>query len=150
MVIKADALHYKTDLLTNGGILFSLGFIYLTDWYMIDSIVGIIIAFYIVYEASKLIKEGSLTLLDVALEPEMVEKIIDIINHQEDVTSYHWLKTRQSGKDIFVTVHLVFNEHISLLKAHTISDAIDAKIKKIDPHYNWYINIHLDPHDDSH
>lgn len=149
MVIKADALHYKTDLLTNGGILLSLGLIYFTGWHIIDAIVGILIAFYIVFEASKLIKEGGLTLLDVALDPEMVQKIISIIKKQQDLTSYHWLQTRQSGKDIFVSVHLVFDEEISLLKAHTISDAIEAKIKKIDPRYNWRLNIHLDPHDDS-
>ncbi|MDH5465475.1 MAG: cation diffusion facilitator family transporter [Thiovulaceae bacterium] len=149
IVIKADALHYKTDLFTNGGILLSLGIIALTDWFIIDALVGIGIALYIIYSAYGLIKEGTLMLLDVALEPELVQQIVTIIDAQEDVNSHHWLQTRRSGSDIFVSMHLVFDEDISLLKAHKISDKIDAKIKRIDNHFNWRITIHLDPHDDS-
>ncbi len=149
LVIKADALHYKTDLLTNGGILLSLGVIAMTDWYIIDAVVGIVIALYIIYAAVGLIKEGMLMLLDVALEPEMVSKIVDVIESTDDVNSFHWLKTRRSGKDIFINVHLVFDHDISLLKAHQISDVVDANIKELDDNFNWIINIHLDPHDDS-
>ncbi len=149
IVIKADALHYKTDLFTNGGILISLFVISLTDWFIIDAIVGIVIAIYIIYSAYGLIKEGTLMLLDVALEPEIVAKIVAIIDGQQGVTSHHWLKTRRSGSDIFISVHLVFNEDISLLKAHQISDKVSAKIKYIDTKSVWHLSIHLDPHDDS-
>ena len=149
LVIKADALHYKTDLLTNGGILLSLGVIALTDWFIIDALAGLVIAVYIIYSASGLIREGTLMLLDVALEPDLVEKSVEIMNNEDDVTSFHWLKTRRSGQDVFVSVHLVFNDQISLLKAHQISDKVDAQVQLIDRHYNWNLNIHLDPHDDS-
>ena len=149
LVIKADALHYKTDLITNIGILVSLFIIHLTHWYIIDAIVGIFIAIYIIYSAYELIKEGTLMLLDVALEPEMVSKIEDAIKSQPEVTSFHYLMTRRSGNDIFVNVHVVFNHEISLLRAHVISDRIDIKIEAIDSKFSWSINIHLDPFDDS-
>lgn len=149
LIIKADALHYKTDLLTNGGVLLSLGVIMLTQWFAIDALVGIAIAVYIISSASKLIKEGTLMLLDVALEPEIVEKITQIFTHQKGLSSYHQLKTRRSGRDIFISVHLVFNDKISLLEAHKISDVVDAKVRKIDTRYNWVLSLHLDPHDDS-
>ena len=150
MVIKADALHYKVDLYTNAGILFSLLIISVTQWMIIDAIVGILIALYIIYSAYSLIKDGVLVLLDVALEPEMVEQIKEVINSaQPEVTGFHWLKTRRASNEIFVSVHLVFNEHISLLKAHQISDKVEARIKAIDNEYKWHLVIHLDPHDDS-
>ena len=149
LVIKADALHYKTDLLTNIGILFSLALIYFTQWFIVDAIVGIIIAIYIIYAAYALIKEGILMLLDVALEPDLVEKIEEAISNQDEVTSFHWLQTRRSGHDVFVNVHIVFNHEISLLKAHIISERVDNRIKAIDSKFNWNINIHLDPYDDS-
>lgn len=149
LIIKADALHYKMDLLTNGGILVALLLIYITDFHIIDGLVGIAIALYIIYSAIELIKEGVYVLLDVALEPEMVKQIKDIIDNTQAVNSFHDLKTRRSSKDIFVNVHLVFDHNISLLKAHQISDIVDDNIQLIDPHFNWTINIHLDPHDDS-
>ncbi len=149
IVIKADALHYKADLLTNIGILGSLFIIYLTQWYIIDALVGVVIALYIIYSAYALIKEGVLMLLDVALEPGMVQAIEEAIMMEKEILSFHDLKTRRSGNDIFVNVHIVFNHEISLLRAHVISDRVDMHIEKINEEYNWNINIHLDPYDDS-
>ncbi|WP_366903776.1 cation diffusion facilitator family transporter [Hydrogenimonas sp.] len=149
MVIKSDALHYKTDLLSNGAILISLAVIYFTDFFMVDAILGILIAIYIIYSAYELIHEGILMLLDVALEDEIVEKIKEVIVSEPGITDYHWLKTRKAGSDYFVDVHLVFNPEMSLLEAHRIGDNVEEKIKVIDPKADWLINIHLDPYDDS-
>ncbi len=149
MVIKSDALHYKTDLLSNAAILVSLAVIYFTEFYLIDAILGILIAVYIVYSAFELIQEGVLVLLDVSLDDEIVRKIKDVIESEPGVTDYHWLKTRKAGNDYFVDVHLVFTPDISLLEAHRIGDNVEAKIKTIDPKADWMINIHLDPYDDS-
>ena len=149
MVIKSDALHYKTDLLSNGAILVSLAVIYFTDFFMVDAILGILIAVYIIYSAYELIHEGILMLLAVALEEEIVEKIKEAIVNEPGVTDYHWLKTRKAGNDYFVDVHLVFNPEMSLLEAHRIGDNVEEKIKAIDPKADWLINIHLDPYDDS-
>ncbi|WP_456404962.1 cation diffusion facilitator family transporter [Hydrogenimonas sp.] len=149
MVIKSDALHYKTDLLSNGAILVSLVVIYFTDFFLIDAILGILIAIYIIYSAFELIQEGVLVLLDVSLDDEIVEKIKEVIESDPGVTDYHWLRTRKAGNDYFVDVHLVFTPDISLLEAHRIGDNVEAKIKEIDPKADWLINIHLDPYDDS-
>jgi cation diffusion facilitator family transporter len=149
MVIKSDALHYKTDLLSNGAILVSLVVIYFTDFHLIDAILGILIAIYIVYSAFELIQEGVLVLLDVSLDDEIVEKIKEMIESEPGVNDYHWLRTRKAGNDYFVDVHLVFTPEMSLLEAHRIGDNVEAKIKEIDPKADWLINIHLDPYDDS-
>ena len=149
MVIKSDALHYKTDLLSNGAILVSLITIYFTDFYLIDAILGILIAIYIVYSAFELIQDGVLVLLDASLDEEIVEKIKEIIKNEPDVNDFHWLRTRKAGNDYFVDVHLVLTPEISLLEAHRIGDIVEAKIKSIHNDANWLINIHLDPYDDS-
>ncbi len=149
MVIKSDALHYKTDLFSNSAVLASLAIIYFTGWHWIDGIFGIAIAIYIIKEAYELIKEGTLMLLDVALEEEIVEGIKKIISSQPEVTGYHYLKTRRSGNTNFVDVHVVFTPEISLMDAHRVSDKIEEEIKKLDPKSEWYIVIHLDPYDDS-
>ncbi|WOE68841.1 cation diffusion facilitator family transporter [Hydrogenimonas thermophila] len=149
MVIKSDALHYKTDLLSNGSILVSLVVIYFTDFYLIDAILGILIAIYIVYSAFELIQDGILVLLDASLDEDIVEKIKEVIENEPGVNDYHWLRTRKAGNDYFVDVHLVFTPEMSLLEAHRIADSVEAKIKTINPKADWLINIHLDPYDDS-
>ncbi len=149
LVIRADALHYKTDIYSNIVILLALILIKITGIQIIDSIFGGIIALYIIYAAYGIIKEGVLMLLDVALEKDIVEKIKDIILTENGVTNYHFLKTRRSGKINFVDVHVVMTSDLSLLRAHAISDAIEDKIKELDKESNWDITIHLDPYDDS-
>ena len=149
MVIKSDALHYKTDVLSNGAILISLILVYTTGLDIIDSIMGVIISVYIIYSAYEIIKEGVYILLDAALDEEIVEKIKNIIEDEEKISSYHYLKTRKSANTNFVDVHLVFNEGISLLKAHSIGDKIEEQIIQINPDEEWVINAHLDPYDDS-
>lgn len=149
LVIKADSLHYKTDIYTNLSVLVSLFFVWYFKAEIIDVIIGGAIAVLIIYSAFGLIKEGVLVLLDKALEKEVVEKIETILNTEDDLTSWHYLKTRQAGNDIFVDVHIVFNCLISLMEAHRIGDRVEAKIIKLDNSKNWIVNIHLDPYDDS-
>ncbi len=149
MVIKADALHYKTDIVTNGAILFSLVAIKFSGFEIIDSIVGGLIATYIIFEAYKIIKEGVYVLLDGALEDELVHKIKYILDTNSDITGYHFLKTRQSGHMNFVDAHLVFTPETSLLVAHRVSDHIEESIQLLDDKHEWVITMHLDPYDDS-
>jgi len=149
MVIRSDALHYKTDLFSNGAILISLVVIQFTQFYMIDSILGILIAIYIIYSAYDLIKDGVLMLMDVAMSPKIVEQIKKIIEEDESITSYHQLLTRASGSDAFVSVHLVFTVSTSLFDAHRVCDTIEKKIEMIDENLQWNMVIHPDPYDDS-
>jgi len=149
MVIRSDALHYKTDLYSNAAVLVSLVVIHFTSFYAIDSILGILIAIYIIYSAYDLIKHGVLMLMDVAMHNETVDKIRVIIERNPNITSYHQLLTRESGKDAFVSVHLVFNISTSLFDAHRVCDIIENDIKKIDDNYNWHLMIHPDPYNDS-
>ncbi len=149
MVIKADALHYKTDIFSNGIILVSLVVVYFTDFHLIDSIMGILISVYIIYSAYEIIKDGVYMLLDAALDEEVVNKIKEIIESEEEVNDYHYLKTRKSGNTNFVDVHLVFDTDISLLRAHQAADRVEEKIREINPNDEWVITTHLDPYDDS-
>ncbi len=149
MVVKSDALHYKTDVLSNGAILLSLLAIHATGFEIIDAIMGVIISLYIIYSAYELIKDGVYILLDASLEKEIVQKIQSIILEEKEISDFHNLKTRKSANTHFVDVHLVFSPGISLLRAHYAGDKIEEKIKELSPEAEWVINAHLDPYDDS-
>jgi len=149
LVIRADALHYKTDLYTNGAILLALAIIHFTDFELIDPILGIAIAIYMIYSAYPIIKEGVLMLMDIALEDEEIEKIDTYLTLAPDINGHHHLSTRRSGSDIFITVHVVFNISISLFDAHRISDRLEEGIQELFEDENVHTIIHMDPYDDS-
>ncbi|MFK2822030.1 cation diffusion facilitator family transporter [Arcobacter sp. YIC-80] len=148
MVIKADALHYKTDVYSNAAVLISLLLVNFTGYEIIDVIVGGAIALFIIYSAYELIHDGILVLLDRAVDDEIVLGIEKIIRNNDRVNTYHLLKTREAGHQTFVEVHLVFDCIITLMDAHRASDDIERKIKKLDEKRDWVINIHMDPYDD--
>ncbi len=149
LIIKSDTLHYKTDLYTNFGIIISLIIIKITWFHLIDWIVSIWIAIYIIIAAFSIIKEAYYMLMDRSLDEDLVEKIKEIIMKTDNqVSSYHFLKTRASWKYKFIEFHLVLNKEISLLEAHKVSDKIECKLKR--EITNSKILIHLDPIDDSH
>lgn len=149
MVIKADALHYKTDIFSNIAVLAALFLVYVTGYDIIDALLGIIIAIYMIYSAYPIIKEGILMLLDVALPPQDIKKITDLLDANKECTSYHDLQTRVSGSHIFISLHMVFGISASLFEAHRVSDRIELEIKKLFSGHRVHILIHLDPYDDS-
>ena len=149
MVIKADALHYKTDLFSNGAVLMALVLISYTAEELIDPVLGIGIAIYMIYSAIPIIKEGVLMLLDAALPQEDIEQIKEIIKSEPVITTYHYLQTREAGSHVFISVHTVFNVSISLYDAHLIADRVEAKIKELFEEKKTHILIHMDPYDDS-
>jgi cation diffusion facilitator family transporter len=149
LVIKADLLHYKTDLYSNAAVLFTLIVVYLSGLDWVDSLFGILIGAYIIKESMGLIKEGLEVLLDRSLETNEVKAIEDIFVADKGVEGFHFLKTRYAGKYKFVEVHLVVDRDISLMDAHIVSDRVESKIESLDESKNWHIMIHLDPVDDS-
>ena len=149
MVIRADALHYKTDLFSNGAVLLALGAIHFTAEQLIDPILGIAIAIYMIYSAIPIIKEGVLMLLDAALPQEDIDAIQQILISEPIIQDYHYLQTRESGSHVFISVHAVFNVSISLYDAHLIADKVEDKIRKYFKEKNSHILIHMDPYDDS-
>ena len=148
LVIKADALHYQTDLWSNAAVLVALGLVYMTGMDEIDAIFGLGIGIYIIYSAYEIIQEGIEILLDRALDADIVENIGKIISDHPEITSYHWLKTRTDGDTNYVEFHMVLRPSMLLLEAHRIADEVEDKIFLLDTKKKWIITPHFDPYDD--
>lgn len=148
LILKADALHYKSDLYTNFAVLAALLIIKFTGLGIVDAIFGILISGYIAVSAINLMKESLFALLDEALAPEIVLQIERIINQKKEVSGFHGLTSRKSSNICYLGVHLVFDREISLLRAHEISDEIEREIAAKFSEFEWVFMSHLDPFDD--
>lgn len=148
VVIKADALHYKTDLWSNAAVLLALGIVYMTGFDGADALFGLGIGLYIIYSAYEIIVEGIGILLDRALENDTLIKIEEILSKHSEINSYHWLRTRTDGSTNFVEFHMVLRPNMLLLEAHRIADQVEEKIMALDLKKKWVITPHFDPYDD--
>lgn len=140
--IKADRLHYQTDLMMNVAILLSLH-LTLFGFLWADAVFAILIALYILLNAGKIFIEAVQLLLDVALPPQEVAQIKQIILSDKRVLGFHDLRTRRSGAVRFIQLHLELDDHLSFLEAHDITDSLEARLKGAFPIVD--IVIHHEP-----
>lgn len=141
--IKADSLHYVSDLLTNFGIIVAL-VLSLYGWQEVDPILAIAIALYIFYTAVQIWNESIQLLLDRELPEEEQQRIEAIVLKHAEVQGVHGLRTRQSGRMKIVQMHLELDGHMPLARAHRICDQVEADIMREFP--NADVLIHQDPH----
>ena len=142
LAVKADSLHYRTDILMNAMILLAL----LLAWFGFDEWDGIFalgVAFYILYSAWGIGKEAINALMDHAL-PEDSESAIRVkVEGHAQVHGLHELRTRQAGPTVFIQFHLELDDELPLCEAHRISEEVENSLREEYPHAD--ILIHQDP-----
>lgn len=142
VAISADSLHYKGDLLVNVAVIIAL--ILATQFALpkADPILCLLIAIYILYNAWQIVKQSVDHLMDRELPDEMRTQIAQVAANHPDVFGFHDLRTRQSGPDLFIQLHLELDADLSLSEAHRISADVQAKILTLFP--NADVIVHED------
>lgn len=143
VAIKADSIHYTSDLLTNLGVLLGLT-LYYRGWLYSDQIIGLVIAAYILYSALRIGYRSVQLLLDHALPEEMQARIVALALAEDGVIEVHELRTRESGRVRFIQLHLVMDGALSLSDAHEVGSRVEAKLHQ--EFENLDVLIHHDPH----
>jgi ferrous-iron efflux pump FieF len=140
--IKADALHYKTDLLVNGSVILAL-LLTFYGWQQFDPIFAIAIALYVLYSAWTIVRQAVDSLMDHELPDEERQKISSLIVAHPGAIGFHDLRTRRSGTTVFVQLHLELDETLSLKQAHAIADDLEHKVAALFD--DAEVIIHEDP-----
>ncbi len=140
--IKADSLHYVTDLLVNASIIIALA-LAVYGWPGIDPLFAMGIAGYILYSAWKIGAEAFNLLMDHELPNEQRAQIMSIARSHEKVLGVHDLRTRQSGRVIFIQLHIELNGELRLAESHDVAEAVESALGDAFP--NADIIIHQDP-----
>lgn len=145
LALRSDAIHYVSDIYTNSGALIALLIILLTGWQMADPLISIMIAVYILWSAVSVGRESMDVLMDRRLPADIDERIAEIVDrfHDRGVLGFHDLRTRRSGSQKFIDLHLEVERDQRLQEAHDVTvqvlRAIEAEIPRSRVH------IHTDP-----
>ncbi|WP_350143760.1 cation diffusion facilitator family transporter [Haliea sp.] len=140
--IRADALHYRTDLLTNSGVIVAL-LLAQYGWPGMDPLFAIAAGVYILWSARGIMRDAFNELLDRELPDEQRARILAIAEGHPEVRGVHDLRTRSSGRIDFIEMHLELDGAMSLFRSHTISDEVEAAIMAAIPAAD--VVIHQDP-----
>jgi cation diffusion facilitator family transporter len=130
LVIKSDALHYMTDVYVNIGVLVSLILVKLTGKPIIDSLISIGIALYMLYSSTHIVREGFGVVMDKSLEPETVGKLNALLRSCTKIQSFHDFKTR-TGKIPHVDFHVVVRPDMTTKEVHDLFLELQVDVRQI-------------------
>ena len=144
IAIKADSLHYLSDLLVNASVVVALLLVSQLGWIWADAIFGLGIAAYILVNAWQIARGAYDMLMDRELPEEERRQIKEIVMAHPEVIDLHDLRTRASGRDTFIQIHLELDGALTLLRSHEIADEVEARLLEAFP--GAEVLIHQDPH----
>lgn len=144
--VVANAWHHRSDALSSIGTAIGIGGAILLGphWRVLDPIAAVIVSFFIMQVAVKLLIPCVEELLEKSL-PESVEKEIEeIVLSFDGVTEPHHLRTRRIGNNYAIEIHVRMNGNIPLHKAHETATAIELKLKDKFGE-DTHVGIHVEP-----
>jgi len=134
-------MHTKSDIYVSLSVIMSLGAIKL-GFSIVDPIVALLISFIIFKAGYRIIKESSMSLLDMSRIEE--KEICQLVLGVEGVKGCHKIRTRGSMGDIKVDMHLLVQSDMSLGDAHLISHRVSKKLKEEYKDVSDVV-VHLEP-----
>ncbi len=138
--IKADSLHYISDVLAN--ILVILG-LWLSHIQWLDPLLAFGIALWILRSALLIAKDASNQLLDHELPDKMRLQIQAIILKTPNVRGFNDLRTYQSGPNRFIQFDLELDDELTLAESHEITEQVTTALKA--SFENIDVMIHQEP-----
>ncbi len=141
--LEADAHHLMTDVWTSAAVFAGLGLVAITGEARFDPLVALGVAFMVVRTAGGICRDAIGFLLDGRLPDDEIEMVEDILRADPRVLSYHKLRSRRSGGERHVDVHIQVDDDLSLREAHSLTEDLEDRIRTALP--GMEVVIHTEP-----
>ena len=143
LAIRSDSAHYFGDLMVNVAVIVAVLLPAQLGWLYADPLIAAGVGAYILYMAWGIAKDALDMLMDRELPDGDRDRIKALASEDPRVLSVHDLKTRASGRQYFIQLHLEMDGRMSLEQAHEVTDAVETKLHKAFPEAE--VIIHQDP-----
>ncbi len=143
--LLADGAHYTSDILLNLSVILGLGLsLALQGAKWPDLLVGLGISLLILNTARKVFLSGIENLMDRGLSPAEEAVVLRTVSGFAPAGSgFHELRTRRSGADLFLELHLDLSREMSFVDAHDLAEKVGHAIEKAIAHSR--VTVHADP-----
>lgn len=138
VIIEADMMHYKSDLLANAVIILMLVIGQYAHIAWLDQALGVIIAIYLLKNSIQLIWRNLSILLD-RQDTEMLSSVKQMLN--ENSMEYNNLFVTYSGMRYIITADIIFQQEESLEKISNVISQAKHKITHLLPNQLCLIKL---------
>ncbi|OGS17581.1 MAG: cation transporter [Elusimicrobia bacterium RIFOXYA2_FULL_50_26] len=131
VALEADALHLKADVYTSLGVAAGLAVLWITGIHLLDPIIAILVALFILREAYGMMVSSFGPLIDTTLSDEEIETVKKVVGkYRDSLLDFHELRTRRSGHIRHIDLHLTAPRQMALSQFHDICDRIERDIEQ--------------------
>ncbi|MGB5473607.1 MAG: cation diffusion facilitator family transporter [Gammaproteobacteria bacterium] len=145
-MLHANAWHSRSDAISSIIVVIGVGGA-MAGFHYLDEVAAIAVALMIAKIGWDLLWTSLQELIDRALEPELVEDIRQRILEVNGVRACHMLRTRSSGSDSLVDVHIQVDPMLSVSEGHQIGERVRKQLISEVEHVAD-VTVHIDPEDD--
>lgn len=145
-MLLANAWHSRSDAISSIVVVVGIAGVMIGLPYL-DSIAAVAVALMIAKIGWSLLWKSLQELIDTSLETERVNAIRQTILGISGVRALHMLRTRRSGSDALVDVHILVDPALSVSEGHQIGESVRSRLMGIDDDVAD-VTVHIDPEDD--
>lgn len=127
LLLKANAKDHRNDCVITFFNLVSC-LLTLKDIFIVDSIVGILIAIWILITSIKIFKESYDVLMDKSIDEDTKNKVYDIINKKEQVKKVTHFNSTPVGYKYQISFSIFVDGNLSTFASHEIADNLEKEI----------------------
>ncbi len=147
ITLEADAKHLMTDVWTSVGVIIAVGLVWVSGWLWLDPLIALLVALNIVWTGWQLLHRSASGLMDEALPEDQLEAIESVLaNYRKQGLDFHALRTRQAGRQAFITLHVLVPGEWTVQRGHDVVEQIETDIRTVVPFSN--LTTHLEPIED--
>jgi ferrous-iron efflux pump FieF len=143
IAIRADSLHYRSDLLMNLAVIVILVLTEATGSMLVDPLFGLALVLVLLFSAVAVARRALDMLMDRELPAAQRASIRTLALQHPGAHDVHDLRTRRAGSDVFIELHLELDGQLSLEQAHAITHEVEARIRAAFPSAD--ITVHQEP-----
>lgn len=143
ILIEANSKDHRNDCVITSLNLISC-ILSLFNIYIVDSIVGLIISFWIFYTAIVIYKKSYDVLMDKSIKNETKDKVIDIIFTHREIKKIEHFNSTPVGYKYQISFTIFVDGNLSTFSSHKIADSLEKEI--VDTLEDIYlVVIHVNP-----
>jgi cation diffusion facilitator family transporter len=144
VAVASDARHLLTNVVQAGGVILALVLVGATGEEIFDPLVALGIAGYLAITAIRILREALSELVDSSLPEDEIAAIEACLQeHPHGVRGYHAVRTRKSGREKYIEVHVLVDPAMTVSEAHVRIEEIEAHLRSAIA--GAVVAIHLDP-----
>lgn len=129
-VLNAAAMDSLFDAVTTSVTVASL-IVYVFTAHSIDGIASLIVSVIIIWEGISLVKDTVSPLIGGEMDPEIADRISEIVKQDPTVIGVHDLVIHSYGPEkTMATIHIEVPNRITLEEAHAVADIAERKVRR--------------------